>query len=231
MIKEYGIGTDFKFEKHNVEVDVSDFNESKLSGNKDPEMIEVTAFLNVIVEGDATLYSYDYRERGTKYFYNIKSNNNNIKQLIYKKYRPSQIKILENAPFRQELYNYLKCKNEPMSNFYTVEYEKGALTDIFINYNKCNASQYQVYMNEGGTKTKLVFSFFAGVHSNTFNIKNRTPSFDNSSQINPSFGAEAALRLASEKVEFFARLEYEILKNEINNTYEYAQTTYTTYWM
>lgn len=217
-INEYGIGTEFKFKKFNVKLDKSDNSEKKISRNKDPQWEQLTVFLNTILEGDATLYSYN-SNYGIKYFYTVKGKISSPEQLIYKKYKPGETAIIENNQFRQQLFTTVNCGEKTIDNFSGLKYSKNSLVEVFKNYNECSGVTTSQYTNTSGKKTKFHITAFAGAYSTTFGIENITPSFDNTTGVGFGFGAEAALRTSSDKWEIFARLEYEKISAELSNNY------------
>lgn len=213
-VAEYGMIEDnLKFEKHLVEIDISGNDSYK----KNPVWSKQTIFLNVLVSGNATLYSYtkDYR---TFFFLSTAAKPKEINQLVYKKYKLSDDSVVENSQFRQQLYNDVICKGQKVSDFSEIKYDKKELTDVFKNYNECSGSKSLVY----GPKKKANFkySLFAGIHSMSLGVDYVSPEADNESSFTYSGGAEVSYVFPSETWGLYARAEFESLNSKISDTYD-----------
>lgn len=214
-IKEYGIDNEFKLEKHSVEIDYS----NPLSSQKEPEWQRKTVFLNVLVEGDASLYSFD-SGNDIKYFYSVKSGNIAPNQLIYKKYRSGGAK-LENKAFRQQLFVNMKCNIDKQSDFAGIDYTEQSLTNAIIRYNACvNASQKK-YSNRGSQEIAVKYTLVGGMNMNTFKLEGNNSS-DKESKMNFNLGAEAAIIMPSGKFGAFARIEYTHVNAEVSGTTKFT---------
>ncbi len=225
-IKEYGIKNELKLQKHTVDVDVTATVETS---NKQPLWDKLTIFLNVLTEGDATLYSYE-GAFGVRYFYSIKSKNVPIKQLVYKKYRKTPILFSENILFRQQLFSDLSCEGQKNSDFSRVNYTKDDLLERIRNYNQCNGGLALEYTNETVKKIKYVMTAYAGANITNFSVNtSNRPTFieGNDSFISPSIGIEGAMILLKSNAEFFGRIEYERINGYVENQY-YTGNTITT---
>src|SRR5690606_26114883 len=133
VVKEYGIEGRYKFKTHTVKVDLSQsVSLNTYSTVKEPKWEKRTIFLNVISEGEATLYSA-YVGEEMKYFYSLKSRDAEPLQLVYKKYYNGQV-VRENNSFRQELFANVNCDLKSGS-FENLRYEEKALTSIIDKYN------------------------------------------------------------------------------------------------
>ncbi|MNK17064.1 hypothetical protein D3C87_352470 [compost metagenome] len=218
-IREYGINdNEFKFEKHTVQIDISDSGKN-LSTQKNPEMKTETLFLNVIVEGDATLYSYtkDYK---TKFFFSTKKKPGEPEQFIYKKYQ-SEEGVAENVSFRQQLFNAVRCSDQMIVDFFEVRYDNKELTDIFKNYNNCTDSKYTYYYNGFRKKREVRYTVFAGIHKMNFGISEGFPPVNGrEASTSYDFGFEAAYVLPSEKFELFAQIAYQSISGENVDAYD-----------
>ena len=216
-ISEYGIGTEFKFIKKTFEIDDSETNFKRLSSVSEPKWIKTTGFLNVIIEGEASLYSYN-SDKGTKFFYSTPSKD--VEQLLYKRYRPSETIVAENNLYLQQLLNNVRCENEERSFFATIDYNKRPLIRAFKKYNECSGSPYTVYNNSTGKETKINFTAFAAVNYMSFGIKGSGADSEVEKFISPSLGIEVALVLPSEKWEIFSRVEFESLSAKTKAVYD-----------
>lgn len=211
---EYGIGEEYKFEKNTVKIDLSNSQSSRnYSHLKDPAWEKRTVFLNVIVDGNATLYSYNVNGE-TKYFYSINSKNIKPTQLLYKKYIDGAL-IKENNAYRQELFTYLKCNNDN-ADFASISYTRNSLARIFEKFNSCTNFEHKVYSNEGSSEHKFSLSAFAGIGMLTLKSKSDYDS-DSSSKISPLLGFETVIIMPSGKWAAFARLEFEMLNTDVKD--------------
>src|SRR6218665_4044562 len=109
-VKEFGITGQNKFIRAVVNIDRSTKNLQNMPKGKDPVFRQENLFLQVLMEGNASLYLYD---DGTvrRFFY--KTNSSEIKQLVYKTYflNDDTDQIAKNNYFREQLYLDLKCDN------------------------------------------------------------------------------------------------------------------------
>lgn len=222
LVKEYGVGDEFKFEKHMVRIDVSQSGGTE----KGFQWSEDAIFLNVVVEGDATLYSYS-KEYFTKYFLKTKEMQK-PEQLMFKKYKAADGNIVDNNGFRQQLYNKVKCPGQTEQDFSDVLYDRKQLIDIIKNYNKSQGVKSEEYHN--GLKRESGFSYtvFAGIYNLNFGIKEINPTVDGQNNVNYGFGGEVAYTFRSEKVTLFAGVEYELMSSEVVNSYRQSFNTMTT---
>lgn len=222
-IIEYGISDDYKFVKKTVQVDNSNLNINQLSRNREPNFIEETTFLNVIVDGDATLYSHKHMG-AQKYFYSVKSKGIKAKQLVYKQYmapvtgQSTSYAIKSNNEFRQQLYVDLRCpEDKVIGDFLGLEYETNDLKKIFTDYNSCVSADYTVYENKSGNKIKINYTVFAGLHSTSFALPLTN---ETDSNITYGVGFELGLTLPSQKFGLFLKAEYEKFSAETMNIRE-----------
>lgn len=214
-ISEYGIDGQYRLVKTTVNIDRSTTNYTTARTNTIADWVEQTVFLNVIVQGKASLYSYD-SEWGTKYFYSV--NGERPAQLLYRVYKLTDGRKAESFEFRSQLYANLKCDGQLVSDFLNVKYNRDELTAVVQNYNKCNNAENLAFENETGHKLTGKYSVFAGVQSTTFSVENSVVKLDKGTDVNFSIGAEASLVMPSKKYEFFVRVEYEKVTGKSSGT-------------
>jgi hypothetical protein len=120
-----------------------------------------TIILRVLVEGKATLFADISR---SIYFYKI--DNENIKQLVYKKHADNDGKIIEDFSFRTELYNNLKCRDNSTEKLRKINYKQTSLVNYFTDYNQCVNNDFKNYTEN---QTKLLYNLkaIAGTAINT----------------------------------------------------------------
>jgi len=205
---EYSVGDEYKFKKFTVKLDKSNFNLKKLSTVKEPEWETVTIFLNVLVDGNAILYSYP-AYNGVKYFFTVKGKQELPEQLVFKKYSPNEYKMSENNYFRQQLFNLVNCDNEAVDKFLKILYNEKSLIPVFNKYNKCSGLPSTQFANATGKKAHVSLNVFAGVYNTQFGINHASPSITSVNTVSIIAGGEGVFAFATGKWEVFARLEYE----------------------
>jgi len=208
-IKEYGVGNEFKFEKHFVQVDVS------LSNTKDknPQMKAETLFLSVVITGKTSLYSYT-KDYNTKFFIKTKDKAE-PEQLIYKKYLLDNGAVGDNTTFRQQLYTLVNCKANSADYFANVVYYRKQLSDIVKEDNVCQGGVAEEFFNGTRKESEFHYSAFAGLYNQKFGLNNETPEVGENTKLTYSAGAEAMYTFPSEKASLFFRVEYESIQTPL----------------
>ncbi len=140
-IKEFGIIGIVKYQRHDVDIDVSKQDLNDLNTNRNPEFEKSTVFLKVLTEGKATLYVYE-NSILRKFFF--KTENTPVEQLIYKKYKISPSKVSANTRYKQQLWGSLKCDKITLKRIENLPYYKNKLIDLFSDYNTCMNPETEV---------------------------------------------------------------------------------------
>lgn len=193
IVKEFAVPGSFRYVRYILEVDRSSDNIDEIDMNKNPEWSTDTLFLKIIVTGTASLFSYE-RENFRRFFY--ETDNSTIKQLVYKRYIVSTGglstgRIGENAQFRQQLWNDVKCGVTNINSVKNLPYKQNELGKYFISYNKCKGDSLntETYSQRKGN---LSFRITAGLNYSSVSSINSflksTIKFD--PQINFRFGVE-----------------------------------------
>lgn len=141
-IQEFGSGEKFKYVVAKLAVEQSSDKVSDLTTDRNPIFREETLFLKVLVEGNASLY-YTIKEGDNRFFYKI--NDNDLEQLVYKRYITKEKKIGENNRYKQQLSTNLVCTTSNNLNFDKLEYKQSNLINQFKKYNDCLDSEAIVY--------------------------------------------------------------------------------------
>ena len=136
-VQEFGIDNTVTFKRAKVKMDRSSDNLDKLSETGQPVWEENTLFLRLLVQGEATLYSYTEGNL-IRYFYETKSTP--LEQLIYLKYTlikgdKSTGELRENDSYKQQLNNNVRSANTTDSEITNLKYKKADLTRYFLKYN------------------------------------------------------------------------------------------------
>lgn len=189
-VKEFGINEEIKYERAIVNIDRSSESLDALDNNRNPTFEEEQVFLNVLVEGKASLYSYEGRNF-QKFFF--KTEDSNIEQLIFKSYLRENNEIAENNYYKQQLLNNLKCPGISTKEIQNLEYKANKLVNLFIKYNECSNASFNRY-SEDYNKTTSNWYIKAGVKNSSLEIKNmdswiRDTDFNN--QLGFRIGVEA----------------------------------------
>lgn len=159
-VKEFAVGDAHKYVRLIVDIDRSKKRESDLSTKRKPEFSNETLFLKVLVEGtSATLYGY--REGSLNRFF-FKSPDQQIEQLVFKKYKTEQGKIRTNDLYKKQLIEKLFCPSVGK----VPSYNTNSLVKYFLKYNRCKNENQQVRdFTFNKTKSVVHFKIKAG---NTF---------------------------------------------------------------
>lgn len=136
-ITEFGAES-FKYVRYEGPIDQS----RSFSAQQEPEWKTETVLLKVLVEGESSLYAY---EKGGLRRYFFKVPNQDITQLVYKKYKFPGGQVAENNRFRSQLGSNVKCKAEVNNGFGKIEYKKSDLIKYFVGNNECRGSSFKVY--------------------------------------------------------------------------------------
>jgi hypothetical protein len=152
-VKEFGIYNISRFVRLTVNVDRSSTDKKTFSTNTNPEYLTETHFLNVVVDGDVKLYTYE-EPANTWLFYSI--NDSVIVPLVYKQYmgtdpnKPgSGLNKMENSFYKEQLFKNINCKNNPISYFDEIEYDKYKLKNYFITDNACRSKDMPDIITNG----------------------------------------------------------------------------------
>lgn len=222
---EYSIGNEYKFKKYNVELDNSGKG-SAISVSKDPEFVKKNIYLNVLLEGDATLYSYRFNNH-VKYLYSVTSKNIPVKQLIFKEYKPDMT-VIKNRAYRQELYNEVRCNDNNVIDYNKLEYTKSALINVFEKFNACTGSEYKIYTNKGGATSEFKITAFAGVTYTTLKLDDGI-SNEKDSGAGFTIGLEAAYLIPNSEFAGFLRISYAKIKREVTGGSELSESISSVY--
>jgi hypothetical protein len=219
-LKEAGIAGSAKFMKFEVELDNTNNNDLGNTAQQAEYKAE-TVFLNVILEGKASLYSFDSGQ-GLKFFYNV--DHSQPKQLIHKKYVKASF-TGENNAFRQELMAKLRCSDDQPSKFLELQYTLNDMVSIFQSYNDCNNVETIYYKNEKKKTGRFTYGVFAGGYYSTMKISEVSPQPDDESKMTFGIGGEIGYLNAASKWEFIFRGELENVDASFTSTRGSSSTT------
>ncbi len=224
-IQEIGIGDSYKLVKYSVDIDGTDAQQGQYSDGANPVFEKQEVFLNVLIEGNASLYSY-FDGRNTKFFY--KTDAMSVpQQLVYRKYLINR-EAKENNEYKRQLGKSLICTAHPVKG--NPAYAQKDLMAIVKAYNACAGGESVIYDNSTGKKFKINFSTFAGLYSTSFRQEMVRPDANkNDNSITVAVGGELELLPPSKIISFFARAEYEHINlgiTAVNHTAENVTRSY-----
>ncbi|MEO9076847.1 MAG: outer membrane beta-barrel protein [Gelidibacter sp.] len=144
-VKEFGLINISKYVRHTVKIDRSPKTANQLTHDKAPIFNEEQQFLNVLVEGKASLYLY---EAGNlkRYFYTTDSLE--VEPLVFKSFLKADNKVGQNNEFKQQLWNNLRCPSFNMNRMESLEYNDKNLIKLFEDYNECIEEDFVSYQNK-----------------------------------------------------------------------------------
>ena len=208
---------------HYYKKQVVNIDREKNSEGFNPKLEPV--ILKVLVEGKASLYE----DISTGLFF-YKNENEEIKQLIFKRYESKDSKIIEDFSYRTELYNNVKCRDNSAEKLRKINYKQNSLVNYFTDYNQCVNNDFKNY-TENQTKFLYNLKAIAGTAINT-NMKteiNFFPSEHNASikhtnsdiSVNAIIGAEFEMLLPFNKNKWgiFISPTFQSYKNESSTIY------------
>ena len=179
-ILEFGIGEDTKFMTKQIQV-----YSNKISNSQDPEFVDKTIFLKVLLSGDFGLYSYKSKNNEIYYY---QKESSRIVPLLHNEYINKKGKTVENNSYKKQLLEEFQCNKEDIVAIRKLKYFKQPVIKFFKNYAKCSNRQIQEY----NQKLKIgQFNFYAGVGANSFSpsveIVSNNIELDQNSDENISF--------------------------------------------
>ncbi len=145
-----------------VEIEVSSDNTSTLDKNSEPILKSEKLFLEILLEGDKSLYLYISEKK--RYFYYYKNPEGELKlyiQKFYTKEKGKKVFKLENLTYKQQLNENLGCdlkyKQAPKSD-YNLDFFKGLYADCYSQ-----SDQKPSYIAQK-RKSNLEFGLIGGVN-------------------------------------------------------------------
>lgn len=216
-LREFGIGTNYKYIRRTVQVDQSSERASNLSISSEPEFKEETVFLRVWVEGPVSLYQYANSEI-RRFFY--QRANGSIVPLVYKKFR-DDMRVGTNPSFRLQLYDSLRCGDQKIGDNVKVDYTAKDLSKYIIRYNQCKGNQSVYY---AGNTSKTDVNFYIRPRLSQTQVDMNFPTFTNTNyKFDPAltfelgFELEVLLPLGKKKWALLAEPGLLMIKQEKDN--------------
>jgi hypothetical protein len=157
-IVEVATGNDVKLHKYTVLLDDTNYYTIE-NTDRYQNLKSVTAFLNVLVEGTASLLAYE-SSNGPKFFF-LKKDMLTPEQLTYKKYIENH-QERENTDFRKQIYEKVHCPDQEFTDFSKLGYRRNELVAVFEHANDCSSSKSTIFKNEVKASSSA-FTISAGV--------------------------------------------------------------------
>jgi hypothetical protein len=141
-MKEFGVYGSSRYIRATIKIDRSTDNVDELTPDRNPVWTVEQLFLEVLINGKASLYSYIDKDL-KRFFYSVSDTTFN--QLVYKKYLYEQgtdgqglYAIAYNNAFQQQLLNDVSCGKTNTNTVIKLSYSKQDLERYFLNFNKCS---------------------------------------------------------------------------------------------
>jgi hypothetical protein len=206
--KEFGILGYTKYIRVNVKIDRSPMELTNLSSVRSPIWSEEQLFLKVLLEGKASLYSYE-EKYFYRYFYSVKSIKDTlIQQLVFKEYLTPNGYVGTNTDFHQQLFVDVNCDRVSKSYVDFVNYRQKELERYFNKYNLC-AGDSIVNYNTKEKREYFNLKITPGIDYSSLSLSNlssnRTTDFG--SKTNFRIGLDAELILPFNKNKWGVVLE------------------------
>ncbi|MBW1293982.1 outer membrane beta-barrel protein [Aquimarina litoralis] len=232
QIKEFAVGTT-KFVRAIVNIDKSSTNLNNLDAFEEPVFEEQKVFLKVLVEGEATLYSYQ-KFGLSRYFY--KTTSLPITQLVYKVYRGKGGVIKYNMRFRSQLWESFNSEKYKANYFRSIDYKRRDLVRFFENYNSKDGVTNTEVKSKQKRKDIFNINLRVGINSSSFEIEElaaQQRNFEFGQKIGPRIGIEAEFILPFNKEKWSLLLEPSYQSYSSSKTFTFSpgntQTTEVTY--
>lgn len=160
-----------KYIKATVDLDISSDNLSNLSYVREPVYEKRQVLLNVLIEGEASLYYYaDHNSKS--YFY--RKNEGKILELIYKKYN-NFTRVNINEKYKQQLYvEFKNCSSLKRQDFEGLIYKLKSLVSLFKKYNSCRGNEPMLYSAVDKPQKSFFLKAKAGINYFSYEYTNST---------------------------------------------------------
>ncbi len=206
-VSEYGVSDEFRFRKFNID--------------------NSSLFLNVIIEGNATLYSYSNKD--IIYYYTVTGKQDQPVRLQIVQARGREARKPENNKFREQLKKDVSCPDNVI-NFDRLQYKENVLADVFSQYNQCSGAVQVAYQNNTAKVTPIYFTLLAGLHNMNYNIDNMSTPYEDSNTLSAGLGVEGSYHFRKTNFEAFVKLEFEHFSSGIKKNFPQPSGYITNYF-
>lgn len=140
-VTEVGIIGASRYIRARVKIDRSGDEMFNLTSDRNPSFQEEQLFLQVLIDGNASLFAY-IDGNLSRFFYKL--SDSEIVPLVYKRYLIDK-NVAQNNFFRQQLSLDLKCPEITLNDFNRIGYNERELKRIFVKYNECTNASFINY--------------------------------------------------------------------------------------
>lgn len=214
-VREFGIGNTQKYRKFIVAIDRTTEDIDKLGFEKEPINVSDTIFLKVLVEGKASLYSFESGEL-RRFFMQI--GDEPIQQLVYKSYLTENRLVARNESYKQQLAAALQCGNTLYPE--NLKYEKRELSRAFTHYNQCSGGTNSDFSSISG-KTSVHLTIRPGIKFASFKISRPPAPPVDPNSLNIGFKDQSGFRFG-----FETELVLPVNKNNLSFIFEPTYQNY-----
>lgn len=214
-IQEFGIDRFSKYVRCRVQIDRSSSDIDKLTVVREAWFKEEELFLKVLIEGKTSLFSFEDGNLN-RYFYSI--DDDEIVQLVFRKYLNKDNKIATNYGYKQQLWTDLKCPEISRADVEKVSYTKSDLIDFFSKFNQCSQQEFTNF-EEYQKKDLFNLSIRPGLNFSSLSIKNSISNagdtdFDNEFGLRIGIESEFILPFNRNKWAIFLEPTYQYFTSE-----------------
>lgn len=207
--QEFSIINECKYKRFKVKIDRANDDQKEATGKRNPQWMEETLFLKVLVEGNAILYSYT-DTNGTKFFYSTQTIP--VEELV----RVTYLKDGESAGYIRQVSNNVKSSNVTDKDVNNLDYKKSDLVKYFTKYNNIQPAAGE---DEGAKASKklLFIKVTPGISLASVSARNSA-----NSSLNVDFDNKMVFKIGAE-VEYvfpFNKNKWSILTNPMYQKYE-----------
>lgn len=231
-IQTFEIYNKSKYIRKTISVDQSPTEVVEITTEKNPIWKTTTVFLQVLVEGEASLYCVsDYK---SEYFY-YSLNGDTLIPLVYKKYYTNSKRdnLATNNLFRTQLWNDVKCDGQEMKSLQTLEYNGLSLMKYFEKYNECKGKKYSIYYKPNNKKPINVKAFGGIFISQSFLINRNNESdvldFPNNKGFHVGIELESIISSRIKRFAILAQPNFEHFTSEYNDNNDLYSIHYNSF--
>ena len=216
----FGIDNCCRYIRYFGEVDASSDDLGELSRYPGPDWVTDSIFLEVLLEGKASLYLH--RSGNTEKFF-LQLDDEPIQPLLRKRFRNAQNLIGTNNHFRSQLKRLLICEGLNVNRLSSLNYEERPLTNYLRAYNSCQGVPSSGFSKER-TPFRFELSLRPGLAFNStsiFNVLDNRRDADYGSYNSYRIGLEAAFTLpfGKEKWAIIVEPSYQSISETTTTTF------------
>ncbi len=142
-VNGFGVRDAVKYISASVDLDRSTEEVGKLTKDRNPVFSKEELFLNVLIEGEVSLYSY-IESNLTRFF--VRKGDGQIEALVYKLYKTNDGHVARNNFYQKQLLDNLGCASVTESDVKSLRYRSDDLARTFKRYySQCSGSEPVVY--------------------------------------------------------------------------------------